>query len=85
MGSNHREIKISIPVEVLLSASMTEEQITKELREMLAFKLFSEGKLTSGNAAKLIGMSRVAFLFEASRRGIDILSYSENELHRELA
>jgi len=80
-----REIKIAFPIDVLLSISITEEQLAQEMRYFLAFKFFSEGRLSSGKAAKLAGMSKVAFLFRCGQQDIDILPYSEDELRRELA
>lgn len=80
-----REIKIGFPTDVLLAMSISEEQLAKEMRHFLAFKFFSEGRLSSGKAAKLAGMSRISFLLECGQRNIDILPYSEDELRRELA
>ena len=80
-----REIKIKLPEDVLLSASISEEQLAQEMREVLAFKLFSEGRLSGGTAAKLAGMPRVQFLLKAGHQSIEWLPYSENEVRRELA
>ena len=80
-----REIKITVPWEILLSLSMTEEQLAQEFCHSLAFQWFAEGRLSTGTAAKLAGMSKVAFVLECGRRGIEILPYSQDELRRELA
>ena len=78
------EIKFKIPEDILLAAHLTEEQIALEMRKLFAFKLFSEGCLSSGKAARFAGMSRVHFLMEAGARKVEWLSYSEDELRREL-
>jgi predicted HTH domain antitoxin len=80
-----REIKFNIPTDIFLSVSLSEEKLINEMRTLVAFKYFSEGRLSSGKASELAQMSKVSFLIEASRMGIDILPYSDIELKRELA
>ena len=84
MSTAIREIKIPLPWEILLSISITDEQLIQEMRQSLAFKWFAEGRLSTGNAAKLAGMSKIAFILECGQRGIEILPYSKDELRREL-
>lgn len=85
MKSSIREIKVELPEDVLLSASITEKQLVQEMREALALKLYSEGRLSGGTAAKLAGMPRVTFLLNAGQHNIEWLPYSEDEVRRELA
>ena len=85
MKSTDREIRIKVPEDILLSASFNEAQFVTEMRETLAFKLFSQGRLSGGKAAKLAGMSRVQFLLEASKHNIDWLPFDQDELRRELS
>ena len=84
METQIKEIKISLPMDVLLSANIDQEHIVQEMREALAYKYFANGRLSSGKAAKLAGMSRVAFLLNAQRHNVEWLSYSEDEVRREL-
>ena len=79
-----REIKFEIPEDIFLAAHMSEEQIASELHKLIAFKLFADGRLSGGKAARLAGMSRIHFLLEAGVRGIEWLPYSEDEVRREL-
>ena len=46
---------------------------------------FADGRLSGGKAAKLAGMSRIAFLCNAYRHNVDWLSYSKDEVRRELS
>ncbi|MBW2368247.1 MAG: UPF0175 family protein [Deltaproteobacteria bacterium] len=85
MDSSVREIKIELPVNVLLSTNISEQQLAKEMREELAFKYFAEGRLSSGTAAKLAGMTRFSFLIKAGEKKIEWLPFSNDELKRELA
>jgi predicted HTH domain antitoxin len=84
MEPNVKIISIELPADVLLTTSVSEKELAREMREALAFKYFSEGKLSSGTAAKLAGMPRVTFLLKAGEKKIEWLPYSDDELRREL-
>ena len=79
-----REIKLEIPEEVFLASRMDEEQVVTEVKKLIALRLFADGRLSGGMAAKLAGMNRVRFLLEASDQGIEWLPYSDDEVRREL-
>jgi predicted HTH domain antitoxin len=42
------------------------------------------GKISSGRAAKLCGMSRVEFLMSLGRVGVSAINLDDNELEEEL-
>jgi predicted HTH domain antitoxin len=48
-------------------------------------KYFELGEITSGQAAQMAGMGRVAFLNEASRSGVAVIDKDEEEMEREFA
>jgi len=48
--------------DVLLSLKESKEEFEDEARYLLALKLYELGKISSGKAAKIAGISRVAFL-----------------------
>ncbi len=79
------EIIIKLPLDVLLSTSADEKEIVRDMRETLAYKYYAQGRLSSGKAAKLAGMRRVAFLLKASLHNVEWLPYSKDELRREIA
>lgn len=83
-SSSMNTIIFDIPTDVLISSDLSAEQIAKEMREAIAFKLFAEGRLSGGKAAKLADMTRVMFLLKAGQMGIDWLPYSKDDLRREL-
>ncbi len=85
MKSADREIKVKVPEDILLSTSFSETQLAAEMLETLAYKLFSQGRLSGGKASKLAGMSRVQFLLKASQHNIDWLPFDKDELRRELS
>ena len=57
-----RQIVIDIPETVLLAEKTDEIAFARELRPLAAVKLYELGRLSSGRAAELAGMSRVEFL-----------------------
>jgi len=70
MGDNLmsiRQIVIDVPEKVLLAEKTDEASFARELRMLAAVKLYELGRLSSGRAAELAGMSRVEFLLALSR------------------
>jgi predicted HTH domain antitoxin len=62
-----RQVVIDIPETVLLAEKTDEASFARELRTLAAVKLYELGRLTSGRAAELAGMSRVEFLLSLGR------------------
>lgn len=78
-------LMIELPVEGLPCQAELPENFSDELRFLLALKLFEQGRISSGKAGKLCGMSRVEFLLAASRSGVAVVDLSQQELHEEFA
>jgi predicted HTH domain antitoxin len=51
---------------------------------MAALKMFELGKVSSGKAAQLAGMSRVEFLETCGRYRVSVFNYSQEEVEREI-
>lgn len=62
-----RQIVIEVPEKVLLAEKTDEATFARELRILAAVKLYELGRLSSGRAAELAGMSRVEFLLSLGR------------------
>jgi len=75
-------MKITVP-RVLLSLGLRKEQIQNEVEKWLVISLFREGKISSGKAGSLLGISRRDFLALLDREGIAYLDYSDEELEAE--
>jgi len=69
----------------LLSLGLSQEEIQRRISEWLVFSLFSEGKISSGKAGKLLGLTRLEFIDLLRSRGISFINYSEDELQEEIA
>ena len=77
-------IQIELPDEVLLSLKETPESLTKVIRMAAAAKLYELGKLSSGRAADLAGLSRVRFLQALGQYGVPIFNLTAEELAQDL-
>lgn len=83
---NDMSATVEIPVpESLLLHCKDLASLEQRSRLLLAMKFFELGELSSGQAAEMCGMSRVAFLFELGRGGIPVAELSDEELSKEFA
>jgi predicted HTH domain antitoxin len=62
-----RQIVLDIPEKVLLAERADEVTFGREMRVLVAVKLYELGRLSSGRAAELAGMPRVEFLLTLGR------------------
>jgi len=78
------EISLSIPDQSVLALNTTPEQIGSELRLAAAMKLYEMGRLSSGAAAELAGIPRVAFLSKLADFGIPTFRMTREELEQDV-
>ena len=76
-------IEVRIPGE-LLQFGFHPQAIQQHLVEWLVLSLFKDERISSGKAAKLLGITRMEFLELLRRRGIAYLDYSPDEIAEEL-
>jgi predicted HTH domain antitoxin len=77
-------LQLDVPDEILISLKHTPESLASELRLVGAIKLYEMGKLSSGRAAQLAGMSRIEFLMLIGRYGVSPFSSDAAELARDV-
>ncbi|ETW95027.1 UPF0175 family protein [Candidatus Entotheonella palauensis] len=77
-------IQIDLPEEVLLALKETPEGLSQIIRMAAAAKLYELGKLSSGRAAQLAGISRVSFLQALGRYGVSSFDLTAEELIHDL-
>jgi predicted HTH domain antitoxin len=77
-------LTIEIPEGLETAVSTTRQEFEAQIRLMAALKMFELGKLSSGKAAQLAGISRVEFFEMCGRYQVSIINYSADELEAEL-
>lgn len=55
-----------------------------ELKMLIASRLFEEGKLSSGQAAEIVGISKRAFVEILGKYGVSLFGYEYEELEEDL-
>jgi predicted HTH domain antitoxin len=78
------ELKIKYPSGFEHAVHMTKEEMEHHLRLMAALKMFELGKISSGKAAELAGMSRVEFFEACGRYRVSIFNYPPEEAEKEI-
>ena len=73
-------VSIPFPGELLLSLKETPESFAAEARLLLAVKLYELGRITTGMAARIAGMGRVAFFFALKRFKVSPIGTAPEEL-----
>jgi predicted HTH domain antitoxin len=79
------QLSIDLPDALLLSMGGSMDRLKKESTQLLASQLFAKGYLSSGQAAGICGMSRVAFIEFASQAGIPVADLEPDEAEREFS
>ncbi|MBN2373513.1 UPF0175 family protein [bacterium] len=78
-----KTLQIKYPESIPAALNLTIESFEEEARTALAIKLFELGRLSSGQAAALAGISRVTFLLNAHRYGASTVSWDQEEIEAE--
>ena len=78
------ELKIRYPSGFEQAVHMTKGELEYHIRLMAALKMFELGKVSSGKAAELAGMSRIEFLETCGRYKISLFNCPPGEVTEEL-
>lgn len=76
------EIRVPTP---LLQMGIDREDVEQRVNEWLVLSLFTEDRISSGKAARMLAISRIDFLALLRKQGIAYIDYSEEELAEEFA
>ena len=68
----------------LLQFGLSKDDIQGRITEWVVLLLFSEGRISSGKAARLLNMNRLDFIALLQTRGIAYINYSPEELDEEI-
>ena len=76
--------QVHVPVS-LLRYGLDQNEVQRRITEWLVISLFTEEHVSSGKAARLLGIGRIEFLALLRRRGIAYIDYTPDELEEEFA
>ena len=82
----YKVINISYPESLANSLKMSNQDFEKEIKMTSMVKLFELGKISSGTAAKVLGLSRLDFLDNVSKYKVSILEFNDgSEIENDIA
>src|SRR5881628_1771349 len=76
-------LEVQLP-EALHELGFGDEEICREVPTLLVMKRFREGAISSGKAARILGITRREFLARLAREGIPVYDPMNKELTQEL-
>ncbi len=77
-------LQVQVPEEALISLKTDRDSFAQELLLLAAVKLFEMGKLSSGRAAQLAGISRVEFLLALRHYQVSPFRLTADELRQDV-
>ncbi|MCL2000468.1 MAG: UPF0175 family protein [Planctomycetes bacterium] len=84
MSFVNNTITITYSDDILVSANLSPSELADITRLAGAIKLFEDGRLTLGQAAKLYGQTRVEFMTTLVRHGYSCVNLKADEADDEL-
>ncbi len=78
-------LKLDCPDELMTALGKRADDAALEIRLMAALKLYESGRLSSGMAAQLAGLTRVEFLLACGQHGVSVFQQTDEELRTDLA
>lgn len=82
----NRMINITYPESLANSMRLSIKDFEKEIKISSMVKLYELGKISSGIAAKVLGLSRIDFLDIVSKYKVSVIDFSDiDELNSDIA
>lgn len=78
------QIIVDVPNNFLDAMHRSPSDFAQEAKLAMAAKLFEMKRLSSGMAAKLIGMDRVTFLAELHLQGVPMIDLDDDDLTQDI-
>jgi predicted HTH domain antitoxin len=83
-GNDTKQAVIEYPSELPELLRLSDLELAHELSCLAAAKLYEIGRLSSGKAARLAGMSRMTFLRELDRIGVPAINLRDEQIEAEV-
>ena len=72
-------LDVKFPRDLAFALKMKDKEFEGEIRKMAVVKLYELGKISSGKAAVVLGLSRIQFLEMLATYKVSVFSFSETE------
>lgn len=84
--TSRRTVTVALPEELLavLTTDAPVGDVATRLSELAVIELFREERLSTGRAARLLGLTQSAFIDLLGRHGVPYLDDSEEELRQQV-
>jgi len=81
-----RLIAVTYPESLANSLKLADKEFEKEIKTISLIKLYELRKVSSGTAAKILGINRVDFIEKVGEYQVSIFNFhDENELNEDIA
>jgi predicted HTH domain antitoxin len=77
------DLKITVPRELAWQLRMQDREFEQEFKQLALVKLFEMGRISSGLAARTLGISRLAFIESLGHYQVSVFNDSSEEQLRE--
>ena len=76
---------LSIPhfEDLVIASGRSADEIERELRLLLAVKLFEVKRVSIGRAAEIAGIGKLAFMDELGRLGVPVIAFGVDQVEHE--
>jgi len=78
------QLTVNLPDDLARSVRLSDAELEAQVKLMAALKMFELGKLSSGKAAELAGLSRRDFLDACARYRVSVANLPAEDLEEEL-
>lgn len=78
------KVEIELPQNLLAVLGISESEFSRQAKEWVLLGLFQGGKISSGKAAEVLGLSKVQFLDLLNQRNLPYLDTDLKDLEREV-
>ena len=74
------KVTLDLPGDMLGALDVPQVHVETRMRELIALELFREGRISSGKAAEILGVSKSEFIQLLAQRGVAYFTESADEL-----
>ncbi len=78
-------INVTFPDALLVATRQDTEQFTQQVMFYTLAHLYTQGKISSGFAAQILGCTRLEFYWRLSDNGFAVIDYAEEDIDEEAA